>query len=377
MTTPVKHPQWILAVMREALVDLGFNSTDFSSYNFDAFIAAIEPYCLFRQRAALEKDAGQPQLLPYAVLRQKTDDGWQYFPARRTREGGEPKLWDLVTVAYADHIDWVDAAFKPASEGQDLDVAQSTVDIKETIRHAVYRELCEEVLVEDRHGREIDLHDLINFTNNYINDNTNNVNPYHLAIMVTIDIPADGVVSIKPRQGLEAMPPMHLWQLDEIMPQLESWTGIFVKSMYCENALVDIPLLSEQEVIAYSEYGRQLTAVLDAMFAPFKSELPFADAYIEPLQRIIHNEYMKKWTAVRGKGVFLPSHLHLNNAVADTATLLGTAVVNDEFSTLTPVRAPDAYRYPIGAPAHESAGMMTKTAYEIKPQKRGNIDGQD
>lgn len=305
----IKHPQWILAVMREALTQIGFGTKNFSTYDFDKFVEAIEPFCILRQRNALEKDTRFPQLLPYAVPRQKTaDGGWNYFPARRNRTGGEPKLWDLVTVAYAGHIDLADVALKQRGNAVDM----STVDVKETIIHATYRELCEELHVKDKDGRDIDLRDLINFTGNYINDDTVPVNTFHLAIMITIDIPEGATVSVRERESLDTMEPMPAWKLMEMFGELESWTGIFVKSLYKdESPVVEIPLVTAEELVALTKYQQAATETLKIIFAPMYEHSPVTAAEADRIIDVMVVEYSKRWIAQQGKDMPEPLSMEL------------------------------------------------------------------
>ena len=71
----------------------------------DAFLAIVAEHGRFEPRAAMEVDPDFKQIIPYLVLR----DGEDYFLMRRTRAGGDARLFDRWSIGVGGHLDAGDA----------------------------------------------------------------------------------------------------------------------------------------------------------------------------------------------------------------------------------------------------------------------------
>jgi predicted NUDIX family phosphoesterase len=69
--------------------------------DLDTFLAAVEEHGRFEPRTAMEVDPGFKQIIPYLVLR----DGDDYFLMRRTRAGGDARLFDRWSIGVGGHLD--------------------------------------------------------------------------------------------------------------------------------------------------------------------------------------------------------------------------------------------------------------------------------
>lgn len=67
----------------------------------DAFLAIVAEHGRFEPRAAMEVDPSFKQIIPYLVLR----DGEDYFLMRRTRAGGDARLFDRWSIGVGGHLD--------------------------------------------------------------------------------------------------------------------------------------------------------------------------------------------------------------------------------------------------------------------------------
>ncbi len=66
----------------------------------DALLAAVAVHGRFEPREAMERDPGHKQVIPYLVLR----DGPRYFLMRRTRAGGDARLFDRWSIGVGGHL---------------------------------------------------------------------------------------------------------------------------------------------------------------------------------------------------------------------------------------------------------------------------------
>jgi predicted NUDIX family phosphoesterase len=66
-----------------------------------AFLEIVAEHGRFEPRAAMEIDPSFKQVIPYLVLR----DGEDYFLMRRTRAGGDARLFDRWSIGVGGHID--------------------------------------------------------------------------------------------------------------------------------------------------------------------------------------------------------------------------------------------------------------------------------
>ena len=98
------------------------------SSGVDELLAVVAAHGRFEPREAMERDPGHKQIIPYLVLR----DGDRYFLMRRTRAGGDARLFDRWSIGVGGHLnpgdedllgglrrEWreeLDADFEPAFE---------------------------------------------------------------------------------------------------------------------------------------------------------------------------------------------------------------------------------------------------------------------
>jgi len=90
----------VLVIPRSALMDdpgwLGIR-TDVDGAAFEELVARRGE---FRARPEMERDRSWKQVIPYLVLR----DGERYFLMRRTRAGGDERLFDRWTIGVGGHL---------------------------------------------------------------------------------------------------------------------------------------------------------------------------------------------------------------------------------------------------------------------------------
>ncbi len=89
----------VLVVPRDALPDRAAwhgLRTD----GLDSFADLVEREGSFRPRPAMEVDPSFKQVIPYLVLR----DGDRFFLMRRTRAGGDPRLYDRYSIGVGGHL---------------------------------------------------------------------------------------------------------------------------------------------------------------------------------------------------------------------------------------------------------------------------------
>lgn len=130
---------------------------------------------IFIDRDRAEEDSSYRQIIPYVVI----GDEEEVFVYRRSKEGGEERLYDLYSLGVGGHINEVDL---PISRHNRL-----------AVYNAAIRELYEEVELD----REVDFQDLV--MKGIINDLSNDVGKVHLGIFMklearVIDVKADALV---------------------------------------------------------------------------------------------------------------------------------------------------------------------------------------
>jgi predicted NUDIX family phosphoesterase len=115
-------------VVPRALVPDGCDWYGLRASGVDELLAIVAGHGRFEPRAAMEIDPAHKQVIPYLVLR----DGERYFLMRRTRAGGDARLFDRWSIGVGGHLnpgdedllgglrrEWreeLDADFEPAFE---------------------------------------------------------------------------------------------------------------------------------------------------------------------------------------------------------------------------------------------------------------------
>jgi len=90
----------VLVVPRDLIPD-GASWHGLRTADVDAFVATVARHGRFEPRAAMEVDPSFKQIIPYLVLR----DGERYFLMRRTRAGGDARLFDRWSIGVGGHLD--------------------------------------------------------------------------------------------------------------------------------------------------------------------------------------------------------------------------------------------------------------------------------
>jgi predicted NUDIX family phosphoesterase len=70
------------------------------TYGIEAFLRVVAADGLFAPRATMEENPAFKQVIPYLVLR----DGERYFLMRRTRAGGDARLYNLWSIGVGGHL---------------------------------------------------------------------------------------------------------------------------------------------------------------------------------------------------------------------------------------------------------------------------------
>ncbi len=89
----------VLVVPREVLPDLG-GWYGLRTDGLDGFAELVAREGSFRPRPAMEIDPSFKQVIPYLVLR----DGERFFLMRRTRAGGDARLFDRYSIGVGGHL---------------------------------------------------------------------------------------------------------------------------------------------------------------------------------------------------------------------------------------------------------------------------------
>jgi len=97
--SPTDAAERVLVVARDLVPDRGA----WHGLRFDglaAFLETVTRHGRYEPRDDMERDPGNKQIIPYLVLR---DDG-RYFLMRRTRAGGDVRLFDRWSIGVGGHL---------------------------------------------------------------------------------------------------------------------------------------------------------------------------------------------------------------------------------------------------------------------------------
>jgi predicted NUDIX family phosphoesterase len=89
----------VLVVPRDAIIT-GAGWLGVRRDGVQAALAAVAAHGVFRPRAEMEVDPAWKQVIPYLVLR----DGPRWFLMRRTRAGGDARLFDRWSIGVGGHL---------------------------------------------------------------------------------------------------------------------------------------------------------------------------------------------------------------------------------------------------------------------------------
>lgn len=169
----------------------------FTSEGMDEIAQAIVKQHHFAPRESAEYDASLKQIIPYVVIRQ----AGCYYVLRRLRKQTEARLHDKLSLGVGGHIN-------PGEQG-----AGSVLEA------GMHRELAEEVHVE-----RIEALRCVGI----LNETTGGVSDYHAAIVYLLD--AGGTVEVAETEKMAGQW-MTLAQLEECLPQLETWSALVLEHL--------------------------------------------------------------------------------------------------------------------------------------------------
>ena len=94
-----RPPELVLGLERDA-VPGGLDWRGVRAMSLDPVLDAVRARATFRPRTAAEQDPSWKQVIPYLALR----DGERLFLMRRTRAGGDARLFDRYSIGVGGHI---------------------------------------------------------------------------------------------------------------------------------------------------------------------------------------------------------------------------------------------------------------------------------
>lgn len=193
----MKHQELILAVDADLFKDCG---------EFTEISLSDHPERLsYRQRAFLESTSDYRQIIPYVILRHDN----KLLVCTRTREGGEPGLYDKATIGFAGHCDLADAVEHNGS-----------LFLEATISKTIMRELKEEFNLSNSHFKSF------RTLRSKLVSSDNDVDSRHLALIVVADVKTKDIKPAEPTMEIKG------WYALEDIPRdcLESWSLKIVNS---------------------------------------------------------------------------------------------------------------------------------------------------
>lgn len=222
----VGYPESILGVSNEhvsLLLKEGFNpgkECDYFPFMQSGLVIGQRQWLDFvpnKQRqiktATTEKgDNTVRQLLPYVTLKNARGE---VLPYLRGKTVSEDRLANKVSIGFGGHIDGIDVHFS----------AKSVIDLMETVRKNLARELTEELVVfvegsTNSEDADVDLLSSGTFSfKGFINDNSDQVGRLHLAMWFEFNL-KEGLSAKSREVELITLP----WQKPEGLMDMESYT---------------------------------------------------------------------------------------------------------------------------------------------------------
>lgn len=165
------------------------------SENTDKIVETIMTRHTFLPRPEAELDPSHRQIIPYvAILR-----GGEVFSTRRLKGGTEGRLHGRISLGVGGHIN-------PDSDGDGDDV----------LMRALYREIDEEVCIEN-----LDMTNL--HFRGFINDDSNEVGSVHLGFFCTLEV--TGEVTVRETEKLCGAW-LAISSLPELSSEMETWSSL-------------------------------------------------------------------------------------------------------------------------------------------------------
>jgi len=233
--TPKKHPQSILGFFDKYFNMAGFTN-GLTEYPFEKFLEEVQPYHVIAERNFLESFRGVRQALPCAAIRQRreSDGATVYWLFKRTEKIGEAKLAGKTACFWGGHVDAADAVFND----------KSVLDLGTTLVVGRDREQGEEYRIIHRDGacgENWSVKVPLTPADQFIANSTVEVDKYHVAIIYTVDLPANYAVEVleeeligipTPMSAQEALDAHEAGEID-----LESWALIYFRHVRAQELL--------------------------------------------------------------------------------------------------------------------------------------------
>jgi predicted NUDIX family phosphoesterase len=217
----IKHPQFILGMFDAYYDNIPAFKDGITTYPAAQWFEEAQAHLVIARRHELESNRAVRQLLPYLIVRQENDEGgWNYLPYMRNATIGEGRLVGKVSVGYGGHID-----------AGDVQYLGSVINLRSTIWLAALREFFEELEVLDENGKtpvgwKPKFDDL---AEQFIVDDSNDVNPYHVAIMAVLTLPKGWTAKCKEAE-LTSLPPMSAQEILSSGNEVESWSKMYLEA---------------------------------------------------------------------------------------------------------------------------------------------------
>lgn len=153
-------------------------------YEESRFWNVLDHHAHFVERDYAERTPTLKQIIPYAlVVRRSTSPGGEVLRLRRTKNGGEARLHDKLSIGVGGHINPVDDSSDPRGEGSR----------RACVENATRREVAEEELaIEGPWGLT---------SVGLLNDDTNPVGAVHVGLVQVVTV--EGAVAVRETDQLE------------------------------------------------------------------------------------------------------------------------------------------------------------------------------
>lgn len=168
----------------------------------DELFRIVSEHGSFAPRNEAEENPRLKQIIPYGMLLW----GQEVFLMKRTRKGGEARLYERVSLGVGGHVNPVDS-----TDG----------DLTKAIGAAFERELGEELVVETSYRRE---------AMGLLNDDSNPVGRVHLGVVYRVDLDAPRV-QVKEKESLRgSFVPVE--SLQSQTEHMETWSQILQSAFW-------------------------------------------------------------------------------------------------------------------------------------------------
>lgn len=194
----------VLVVPRSDLFALsGGQVHGFVAGNGETFLRAVQARGRFVPRPDAERDPSLKQIIPYGVLLH----GGAAFLLRRSRQGSEARLHQMVSLGVGGHVNPEDLPPDPRGPGA----------YREAVERAFQREVAEEVVIDGSYSASVA---------GVLNDDSNSVGSVHFGMVYIVHL-ADRRIRVRERELLEGEF-VTLAALKARRASMETWSAILV-----------------------------------------------------------------------------------------------------------------------------------------------------